>query len=99
MSGRRPEVADVFRQHEQEFLQRWGYTLSDRQLQTLRDIGACRTAALGAHLYQCADCQQEVLVYNSCLNRHCPQCGSTARDRWLARSSTSNRQAGVRAFT
>src|SRR4051812_9676655 len=87
MSGHRPEVAAVFRQHEQEFLQRWGHTLSDRQLQTLHDIGACRTAALGAHLYQCADCQQEVFVYNSCLNRHCPQCGSTARDRWLAARS------------
>jgi Putative transposase/Transposase zinc-binding domain len=87
MSGRRPEVADVFRQHEQEFLEQWGHTLSDRQLQTLRDIGACRTAALGAHLHQCADCQREVIVYNSCLNRHCPQCGSTARDRWLAARS------------
>ena len=84
MSDHRPEVAEVFRQHEQEFLQRWGHTLSDRQRQTLRDLGACRTAALGAHLHQCADCQREVIVYNSCLNRHCPQCGSTARDRWLA---------------
>jgi hypothetical protein len=84
MSGRRPEVADVFRQYEQEFLQRWGHTLSDRQWQTLRDIGACRTAALGAHLYQCDGCQRETLIPNSCLNRHCPQCGSRARDRWLA---------------
>jgi hypothetical protein len=87
MSESRPTVAEVFRQHEQEFLQRWGHTLSDRQWQTLRDLGACRTAALGAHLHQCTDCQREVIVYNSCLNRHCPQCGSTARDRWLAAHS------------
>jgi Putative transposase/Transposase zinc-binding domain len=87
MSEHRPTVADVFRQHEQEFLQRWGHTLSDRQLQTLRDIGACRTAALGAHLHRCTECQREVIVYNSCLNRHCPQCGSTARDHWLAARS------------
>jgi predicted RNA-binding Zn-ribbon protein involved in translation (DUF1610 family) len=87
MSEPRPTVAEVFRQHEQEFLQRWGHTLSDRPLQTLRDLGACRTAALGAHLHQCTDCQGEVMVYNSCLNRHCPQCGSTARDRWLAARS------------
>jgi predicted RNA-binding Zn-ribbon protein involved in translation (DUF1610 family) len=87
MSEHRPTVAEVFRQHEQEFLQRWGHTLSDRQLQTLRDLGACRTAALGAHLHQCTDCQREVIVYNSCLNRHCPQCGSRARDRWLAARS------------
>jgi hypothetical protein len=84
VSAPRPEVAEVFRQHEQEFLERWGHTLSYRQLQTLRDIGACRTAALGAHLYQCDGCQRETLVPNSCLNRHCPQCGSRARDRWLA---------------
>jgi hypothetical protein len=79
----RPEVADVFRQHEQEFLQRWRSVLSDRQLRTLRDIGACRTAALGAHLYQCDGCQRETIVPNSCLNRHCPKCGSAARDQWL----------------
>jgi hypothetical protein len=80
----RPEVADIFRQHEQEFLERWRPALSYRQLQTLRDIGACRTAALGAHLHQCDGCQRETLVPNSCLNRHCPKCGSIARDRWLA---------------
>jgi DNA-directed RNA polymerase subunit RPC12/RpoP len=84
MSESRPTVAEIFRQHEPEFLQRWGHTLSDRQLQTLRDLGACRTAALGAHLYQCDGCQRETLIPNSCLNRHCPQCGSRARDRWLA---------------
>lgn len=84
MSEPRPTVAGIFRQHEPEFLQRWGHTLSDRQRRTLRDLGACRTAALGAHLHQCTDCQRQVIVYNSCLNRHCPQCGSQARDRWLA---------------
>lgn len=84
MKEHRPEVADIFRQHEQEFLERWRPALSYRQLQTLRDIGACRTAALGAHLHQCDGCQRETLVPNSCLNRHCPKCGSIARDRWLA---------------
>lgn len=87
MSGHRPEVADVFRQHEQEFLQHWRYALSYRQLQTLRDIGACRTTALGARLQRCDGCSREVLLYNSCLNRHCPKCGSTARNRWLSERS------------
>ena len=66
MKEHRPEVADVFRQHEQEFLGRWRSALSDRQLRTLRDIGACRTAALGARLYQCEACQRETIVPNSC---------------------------------
>jgi hypothetical protein len=49
----RPEVADVFRQHGQEFLERWGHALSWQQIKALRDIGACQTWMLGAHVKQC----------------------------------------------
>jgi hypothetical protein len=88
VSEHRLEVADVFRQHEQEFLQRWGHTLSAQQLRAFRDICACRTAALGAHLEQCDHCPHQAIAYNSCRNRHCPKCQSTARDKWLeARSA------------
>lgn len=87
MTQHRLEVADVFRQHEQEFLQRWGHTLSANQLRAFRDICACRTAALGAHLEQCDHCSHQAIAYNSCRNRHCPKCQSTARDKWLAARS------------
>jgi hypothetical protein len=87
VSGHRQEVADVFRQHEQEFLQRWGHTHSAHQLRAFRDICACRTAALGAHLEQCDHCSHQAIAYNSCRNRHCPKCQSTARDKWLAARS------------
>lgn len=73
MKERRPEVADIFRQHEQELLERWRSVLSDRQLQALRDIGACRTAALGGHLHICDRCQRETIVPNSCLNQPLPK--------------------------
>ena len=63
----RLEVADVFRQHEQEFLERWGPMLSSQQLRAFRDICACQTAALGARLEQCDHCSHEVVVFNSCL--------------------------------
>jgi Putative transposase/Transposase zinc-binding domain len=88
VSEHRLEVADVFRKHEQEFLQRWGHTLSGQQLRAFRDICACRTAALGAHLEQCDHCPHQAIAYNSCRNRHCPKCQSTGRDKWLeARSA------------
>ena len=88
MTEHRLEAADVFRQHEQEFLQRWGPTLSAHQLRAFRDICACRTAALGAHVEQCDHCAHQAIAYNSCRNRHCPKCQSTARDKWLeARSA------------
>jgi hypothetical protein len=80
----RLEVADVFRQHGEEFLKQWGHALSPQQRKTLRDIGSCRTAALGGHVEQCDHCARRVIAYNSCRNRHCPKCQAVARDEWLA---------------
>jgi Putative transposase/Transposase zinc-binding domain len=80
----RLEVADVFRQHGQEFLDRWGDVLSPQQRKAFRDIGACRTAALGEFVQQCDHCSHQVVEYKSCRNRHCPKCHRRARDRWLA---------------
>lgn len=87
MNSHRLEVADVFRQHEQEFLKRWGDRLSPHQRKAFRDIGACRTAALGARRAQCDHCFQQSLVFHSCRNRACPKCQARSRDRWLARTA------------
>jgi len=83
VSEHRLEVADVFRQHGQEFLDRWGSVLSPEQEKAFRDIGACRTAALGTQVQQCDHCGQQQLAYRSCRNRHCPKCHSRTRDEWL----------------
>ena len=87
MTEHRLEVADVFRQHEQEFMAHWGHTLSRQQRRVFRDICACRTSALGAHIEQCDTCRQQAIVYNSCRSRCCPKCQSTARDKWLVAQS------------
>ena len=87
MIAQRLEVADVFRQHEQEFLQRWGHMLSYQQLRVFRDICACQTAALGARIEKCDHCSRETVAFNSCRNRHCPKCQSAAREKWLASQS------------
>jgi hypothetical protein len=89
MTEHRLEVADVFHAHENEFLQRWGYVISDQQRKVLRDIGRCRTAALGTHLERCDRCNYETVAYDSCRNRHCPKCQSSARDRWLMKQAAS----------
>jgi hypothetical protein len=89
MTGHRLEVADVFRVHQDQFLQRWGHALSDQQRKVLHDIGLCRTAALGTHLERCDRCSYETVAYDSCRNRHCPKCQSSARDRWLLKQAAS----------
>jgi Putative transposase/Transposase zinc-binding domain len=88
MTSNRLEVADIFRQYEQEFFAKWGGRLNRQQRRVFRDICACRTAALGAHIRQCDHCSHEEISYNSCRNRHCPKCQSTARDKWLEARST-----------
>ena len=88
-AGQRPalEVADVIRTHGEAFLARFGAALNGTQLKALRDLAACRTAALGGHVERCADCGHERIAYNSCRNRHCPKCQALARARWLERES------------
>src|SRR6202022_1268836 len=87
MTARRLEVADVFHAHENEFLQRWGYVVSDQQRKVLRDIGRCRTGAPGPPLERCDRCNYETVAFDSCRNRHCPKCQSSARDRWLMKQA------------
>lgn len=79
--GHRLEVADVFRQYGEAYLERYG--ASGQQRRVLRDIQACRTAVLGGHIAQCDQCGHQTIVYNSCRNRHCPKCQGSARARWL----------------
>lgn len=83
------EMADVIRQHGASFLQQHGGWLSDMQSQALRDLAACRTAALGGHVLQCLDCGGQRPAYNSCRNRHCPKCQAASRARWLEREAAN----------
>jgi len=83
------EVADIIRAHGEAFLARHSRTLSGTQHKALRDLAACRTAALGGHVEECLDCGARVIAYNSCRNRHCPKCQAQTRAQWLDRQAQS----------
>ena len=53
MNSRRPEMADIVRMHHRDLLARWNHVLSRQQRKALRDIGNCRSAALGGRVQQC----------------------------------------------
>ena len=59
-----------------------GHALSTAQARVWRAIVACRTPALGGRHQPCDQCGIEQWLFNSCGNRHCPQCQSGARDAW-----------------
>ena len=78
------EVADVIRQHAEEFLAARHGRVTSADQYVLKSLAACRTAALGGHLEQCDRCSHQRPAYNSCRNRHCPKCQAMARAKWLA---------------
>jgi len=77
------EVADIFREHGPAWRQAQRGHLSLAQLKVMSAIVQCRTAALGGHVLRCEGCGTDQVAYNSCRNRHCPKCQSTAAQRWL----------------
>jgi hypothetical protein len=53
----------------------------------LSKILLCRTAVLKGHVYKCTGCDSKINVYNSCGDRHCPQCGGGRRADWMDKSA------------
>ena len=64
---------------------------------TLAKLSLCRTAALGGRRYRCDACDTECTVYNSCGDRHCPQCAGAKRADWLT-STSELLLPGIRYF-
>jgi hypothetical protein len=83
MTQPRHTVAGVIRSCLDEFLDQYGAKLTPEQRRALKDLTACRTAALGGHVLECPECGYQQIAYNSCGNRHCPTCQATAAARWM----------------
>lgn len=74
-------LADVLQQWCPAYVQ--AHPLSCQQAKAWRAICACRTSALGGQRLACSHCGHSHWHFHSCRNRHCPQCGARAKDRWL----------------
>jgi hypothetical protein len=75
-------IADIVREHGEEYLLASGNYAPERKI--LQDIERCRTPRMGGHRYRCKECGREEIAYNSCRNRHCPQCLGSKTGKWLA---------------
>jgi uncharacterized protein (UPF0212 family) len=74
-------LAQVLKRFGGQFLSQ--HRLSTPQAKAWRAIAACRTAALGGEKLACTACGHSHWQYHSCRNRHCPQCGTRAKEAWL----------------
>jgi hypothetical protein len=75
------EVAEIFRQHGPVY--RESHRLPRNHLRAMRAIEVCRTAVLGGHKDKCDNCGHMAISYNSCRNRHCPQCQTLQKEKWI----------------
>jgi hypothetical protein len=75
----RVELADIFRIHGPEL-----EPLTEDKRRVASAIMRCGTAALGGHAWSCEACGHVEVSYNSCRDRHCPQCQWRNQQQWLA---------------
>ena len=77
-------LADVFRRFADDYLSQHGTSVLPSHQRAIADILACRTDALGGHLWRCNHSSTEVYSYHSCKNRSCPRCHKDQTERWIA---------------
>ena len=77
-------VASLLRQYAAGYVARHRGQAVPQVQSTLAKLSLCRTSALGGRRYRCGSCDSECTVYNSCGDRHCPQCSGSRRADWLS---------------
>lgn len=74
-------LSQIFARFGALFRRRHG--VSPQQARVMGAISKCRTSALGGHIYSCSHCDYVIPAYNSCRDRHCPNCQGAAQYRWI----------------
>ena len=75
-------LAAILAAHWWDFVRTHDKWIRPVVFENVRKVLACRTPALGCHVYQCQDCGHTKLMPHSCKSRFCPTCGKHATDVW-----------------
>ncbi len=79
------EMAKIFKDNVDEYLQKFGKKIPANHLKVIRAIINCRTPMMGGDVYYCENCGKYDYSYHSCRNRHCPKCQSNDSQEWLSK--------------
>jgi len=75
------KITEIFERFSEEYLQKYSATINQHKV--IKCIINCRTETLGYNIEQCEDCGHRHTHYNSCSNRHCPNCQAINKDKWI----------------
>ena len=71
----------AFQNFAGEYLKQNSATIGQHKV--INSIISCKTGKLGYNIQACEDCGSMHYHYNSCGNRHCPNCQAVEKDKWL----------------
>jgi hypothetical protein len=77
-----PTVNSIFREYDSAYRKKF-IRPSLQEEKVIRSLKLCRTEELGGRLEECEHCGYRVILYNSCRNRHCPQCQNMKKEQWI----------------
>ena len=74
-------ITKAFENFSNEYLKHNSATIEQHKV--IDCILACKTGKLGYNIQACEDCGTIHSHYNSCGNRHCPNCQAINKDKWV----------------
>jgi hypothetical protein len=74
-------ISQAFDNFGKQYLKLNSATIEQHKL--IDCIKVCKTAQLGYNIQACEGCGTMQTHYNSCGNRHCPNCQAINKDRWI----------------
>ena len=76
----------IFREYGSDYIKT--HKLSKEQWKVYNAIIHCKTLSLGIHTITCEECGEKHISLNRCRNRHCPNCQSYAREKWIEKENS-----------
>ena len=74
-------ITKAFENFSGEYLRLNSATIEQHKV--IDSIKVCKTERLGFNVQACEDCGNITTHYNSCGNRHCPNCQAINKDKWI----------------
>ena len=74
-------VRDILREYGAAYIHK--HKIKGQQKGIINLLSSCQTMALGSHYRKCDQCSYIDKAYNSCRNRHCPNCQQKDKEEWL----------------
>ena len=74
-------ITQIFNRFRKDYLQQYSATVNQHKV--MNAIMVCKTEKLGYNIEKCDSCSHSHIHYNSCNNRHCPNCQGIKKQKWI----------------